>query len=186
MTPAIANSCSVPGERDNHLALHYLPRLQTFRYCPGVALLAPPDVIHKQRALFATFPADYLPLLPEDLHELVLYVQWGADEDAACLPPNEDSLVMWGADSAMMKRLRRLKKLTLCVPSLPGDEAEALAVAGVCFPRAHALGVLRIDVVVWELEWYVGLVYRSRLRNATDSSLLRSREYDIYHYLRDC
>ncbi|KAH9941632.1 uncharacterized protein BXZ73DRAFT_74844 [Epithele typhae] len=172
-----------PSERDAHLALPHLPRLQTFRYSAGVSLLAPPSEMHAQRMQFASFFRDFLPLLPADLQELVLYVQWSDDEGvphprshshgpshgagaARALVPGEATMPMWGADAPTMERLKWLKWLTLCMPAVPeGDVGRATAEAAKCFPKAHAHAAFRVSVVVWELE---------------------CREHDIYDYLSDC
>lgn len=105
---------------------------------------------------FSTFRTDFLPNLPEDLAELILYVRWGFDDASVALAPGEGAVAMWGLERPLLARLPRLRWLTLNVPAVPCDDAAAaLAAAAVCFPRAHALGVLRVSVVVWELEWCV-------------------------------
>ena len=120
-----------------------------------MTLFAPPSAIARQRAQFAIFRDDYLPRLPEDLHELVFYSQWCPEgPESACLVPGEDAVAMWHADAAIVARIRRLKRFVLNAPSIPGDDhAAALEVAGACFPTARALGILRVDVVEWALEW---------------------------------
>ncbi|RPD75528.1 hypothetical protein L226DRAFT_462164 [Lentinus tigrinus ALCF2SS1-7] len=151
-----------PTAKDDYLVLPKLPSLQIFRYHPGVPLLSPPDDLPGKQALVAPFRDSWIPHLPSDLEELVLYIPYG-DKDNA---PGATTMPLWGLDTSLA-RFRRLKKLTICFPDIPGGVTleSAVAAAAVCFPGAHARGVLDISVRVWALE---------------------CREWDIYGYLREC
>ena len=124
--------------------------MQVFRYHPGVPLLTPPDDLPGKKALVVPFRESWIPHLPSDLEELVLYIPYG-DKDLA---PGATTMPLWGLDVSLA-RFRRLKKLTLCFPEFPeGVTLEsAKAAAVVCFPRAHARGTLDLSVRAWALEW---------------------------------
>ncbi|KAI0720674.1 hypothetical protein C8T65DRAFT_632387 [Cerioporus squamosus] len=146
-----------PTSKDDYLVLPQLPSLQVFRYHPSVALLAPPADLPSQQALVAPFRDSWIPHLPSDLEELILYIKYSDTDAAADLTPGATTMPLWGVD-ASLARFRRLKKLTICFPDVP--ECVTLERA-----LAAAAGILDVSLRVWALE---------------------CREWDIYGYLRDC
>ncbi|TFK88485.1 hypothetical protein K466DRAFT_547043 [Polyporus arcularius HHB13444] len=155
-----------PTAKDDYLILSGLPSLQVFRYHPWVPLLAPPTDLPSQQAQVVHFRDSWIPHLPSDLEELVLYIKYVDTDSAADLTPGAETMPLWGLD-ASLARFRRLKKLTICFPDVPSCVTleRAVAAAAVCFPKAHAKGILDVSLRSWALE---------------------CRDWDIYGYLRDC
>ncbi|KAI0760211.1 hypothetical protein C8Q74DRAFT_209489 [Fomes fomentarius] len=143
---------------DDVLILPDLPDLRTFRCHFQISLHSDPAKLAEHQAYVTTFRDAWLPNLPTDLEQLVLYIEYGHET-----PPCAQSMPLWGFEPALA-RFPRLKKLTIYFPTIPGTLEGATTAVAACFPAAHARGILSISVGSWDLE---------------------CRESDLYGYLRD-
>ncbi|EJF57934.1 hypothetical protein BD309DRAFT_974936 [Dichomitus squalens] len=151
-----------PSGQDDYLVLPQLPSLKVFRYHLEISLFCRPADLSLQRAVFASFKESWLPHLPMDLEQLIMYLTYPEVEDG--IVPAANTSALWGLESALA-RFPRLKKLSLIFPELPCDMKTAISAAAVCFPTHYNRGVLEVDVRDFALE---------------------CRDFDIYGYLREC
>lgn len=165
---------------DDVLILPDLPHLRTFRCHFQISLHSDPAKLAEHQAHVTTFRDAWLPNLPTDLEQLVLYIEYG-DETLPCA----QSMPLWGFEPALA-RFPRLKKLTIYFPTIPGTLEGATTAAAACFPAAHGRGILSISVGSWDLEWWATCVHLIvNVRMLRLPLTIHSRESDLYGYLRD-
>ena len=90
----------------------------------------------------------WIPNLPDDLDRLILYISYGDPS----LHPSAATMPLWGLEKAFA-RFPFMSKLTICFPDIPVTLSDALTVSAVCFPEAHAKGILEVTVRDWDMEW---------------------------------
>ena len=132
--------------------LSQLSSLKVFRYQIGVSLFCCPADLSHQQAVFAPFKESWLPNLPADLEQLIMYLTYPEVEDG--VTPTATTSALWGLETALA-RFPRLTKLSLIFPELPCDMENAVAAAAACFSTYYKRGALEVDVRNFALEWCV-------------------------------